>query len=274
MEIATRRVNRSIIWVWTAGTILLFVWLILSSLKSNAVIFTRLWSLPDGVHLENYQTAWSVLNLGQATLNSALVVGLSTAVIVALSAPAAYALSRVPFRGAALVTMLFIIGIGVPVQVLLIPLVTLLARFHLANSLFGLGLIYVSISLPFTVYLLTGYFKSLPFELEEAAAIDGAGPFTTALRVMMPLAQPGLVTAAILNAVLLWNEYLLALTILSDNSQYTLALAILNMYGSMKYSANWAGLFAGLVIVVIPMIVLYTWLSGRIIEGLTLGSSK
>jgi len=274
MGIATRRVSRSIIWAWTAGTILLFIWLILSSLKSNAVIFTRLWSLPDGVHLENYGTAWSVLNLGQATLNSTLVVGCATVVIVGLSAPAAYALSRVPFRGAAFVTMLFIVGIGVPVQVLLIPLVTMLSRFHLANSLFGLGLIYVSISLPFTVYLLTGYFKSLPYELEEAAAIDGAGPFTTALRVMMPLAQPGLVTAAILNAVLLWNEYLLALTILSDNSQYTLALAILNMYGSMKYSANWAGLFAGLVIVVIPMIVLYTWLSGRIIEGLTLGSSK
>jgi N-acetylglucosamine transport system permease protein len=266
--------GKGVAWVWVAFTIFLFSWLFASSLKSNKIVLSQPWSLPDGLHVENYVSAFTVLNLGRATFNSIMVVGVSTAVIVALSAPAAYVLSRIGFRGVGLTTNLFIMGIGVPVQVLLIPFVFMLAGLHLNDSLFGLGLTYVSVSLPFTVFLLTGYFRSLPYELEESAAIDGAGPVRTFFSIMLPLARPGLVTAAILNCVLLWNEFLLALSILSDNSQYTLALALLNMYGSMRYTANWSGLFAGVIIIVIPMVLAYLWLSNRIIEGLTLGSGK
>jgi N-acetylglucosamine transport system permease protein len=274
VRVVAGRLGQGIAWVWVAFTIFLFSWLFASSLKSNKIVLSQPWALPDGLHVENYLSAITVLNLGQATFNSIMVVGVSTAVIVALSAPAAYVLSRIGFRGVGFTTYLFIMGIGVPVQVLLIPFVFMLAGLHLNDNLFGLGLTYVSVSLPFTVFLLTGFFRSLPYELEESAAIDGAGPVRTFFSIMLPLARPGLVTAAILNCVLLWNEFLLALSIISDNSQYTLALALLNMYGSMRYTANWSGLFAGVIIIVIPMVLAYLWLSNRIIEGLTLGSGK
>jgi N-acetylglucosamine transport system permease protein len=262
-------------WLWVSLTILLFLWLLMSSFKSNTSVLSSPWSLPDGFYVvQNYVTAWEALNFGRAAINTVGVVGLSALAIVMLAAPAAYVLSRTAFRGARSVTALFVIGVGVPVQVLLIPLVLLLARMGFSNSLLGVGIAYVSVQLPFTVFLLTGYFKSLPYELEEAAALDGAGPVRTFFSVMLPLARPGLITAIILNSVVLWNEFLLALTILTDNSKYTLSLELLSMYGGMRYTANWAALFAGSVIVILPMVVFYLWLSNRIIEGMTLGSGK
>lgn len=272
------RIARSIgglfVWLWVAFILFVFAWLLFSSFKGNRELFESMWSLPASVNWENYATAWSAADLTTAFRNSLLLVTMSVIGIVALSAPAAYVLSRVQFPGAGLLTNYFIIGIGIPVQVILIPLFLLMARLRLVNSLSGLMLVYIAISLPFTIFLLTGFFRSLPYELEEAAAIDGAGPFMTFFRVMMPLARPGLITAAILNVVDLWNEYLLALVLLNDNSKYTLSLGILNMYASMRYTSNWVGLFAGVVIVILPVAALYAWLSNRIIEGMTLGSGK
>lgn len=264
----------SLVWLWAAFIVFAFVWLVFSSVKDNRELFENMWSLPSHLQFVNYKTAWSAADLTTAFTNSVLVVTGSVIGIVAVSAPAAYVLSRIPFKGANLITNYFIVGIGIPVEVILIPLFTMMARIRLVNSLWGLGLVYVALSLPFTIYLLTGFFRSLPYELEEAAAIDGAGPFWTFFRVMMPLARPGLVTAAVLNAVGLWNEYLLALVLLNDNAKYTLSLGILNMYASMRYTSNWVGLFAGVVIVVLPVALIYAWLSNRIIEGLTLGSGK
>jgi ABC-type glycerol-3-phosphate transport system permease component len=264
----------ALVWLWAAFIVFVFVWLVFSSVKDNRELFSNMWSLPSHLQLENYKTAWSAADLTTAFRNSVVVVTASVFAIVAVSAPASYVLSRIPFKGASLITTYFIVGIGIPVEVILIPLFTMMARMRLVNSLWGLGLVYVSLSLPFTIYLLTGFFRSLPIELEEAAAIDGAGPFLTFFRVMMPLARPGLVTAAVLNAVGLWNEYLLALVLLNDNAKYTLSLGILNMYASMRYTSNWVGLFAGVVIVVLPVALIYAWLSNRIIEGLTLGSGK
>lgn len=274
MSAVARRLSQAFVWAWVGFTIFLFLWVLSSSLKTNRTIFSEPWALPGALRFENYLSAWSVLNLGRATFNSVAVVGVSTVVLVALAAPAAYVLSRRVFPGVSLITYLFILGIGVPVQVLLIPFVLMLAKINLSGGLIGLGITYVAVQLPFTVFLLTGFFRSLPRDLEDAAAIDGAGPIRTFVSVMLPLARSGLITAAILNAVLLWNEFLLALTILQDNDQYTLSLAILNLYASMRYTANWTGLFAGIVIIVVPMLVLYVWLSNRIIEGMTLGSGK
>lgn len=269
------RFIQSLAWLWVGLTILLFLWVFLSSLKSDRGALSRPWGLPEGFYaVQNYLSAWETLNFSRAAANTVGVVGLSAIVIVLLAAPAAYVLSRVVFRGASTVTGLFVVGIGVPAQVLLIPLVLFLSRLGLNNSLFGLGIAYVSVQLPFTIFLLTGYFKSLPYDLEEAAALDGAGPVRTFFSVMLPLARPGLITALILNSVLLWNEFLLALTILRDNSKHTLALELLNMYGSMRYTADWASLFAAAVIVILPILIFYLWLSNRIIEGLTLGSGK
>jgi ABC-type glycerol-3-phosphate transport system permease component len=137
-----------------------------------------------------------------------------------------------------------------------------------------LVLIYLVLSLPFTVFLMTIYFRSLPTELEESAAIDGAGPARIFLTIMIPLARSGLVTALVLNIIALWNETLFVLVIVGDPQKRTLPAALLGLYNTMQYTSNWGGLFAGIVILVFPMILLYLWVGRRIVQGMTQGALK
>ncbi|TMR31855.1 carbohydrate ABC transporter permease [Nonomuraea zeae] len=154
-------------------------------------------------------------------------------------------------------------------------LFVLMERLSPVNSLFGLFLLYVAVSLPFTVFLLTGYFASLPGELEEAAAIDGASRLPTFWTIMLPLARSGLITAFTLNAIGLWNEAFLALVFVQSTDKQTLPLALLGFLAKQQYSgADYGVLFAGVVIIVLPMLLLYVWLGRRIIEGMTLGAGK
>jgi ABC-type glycerol-3-phosphate transport system permease component len=207
-------------------------------------------------------------------MNSVLVDGGATVITLAIAAPAAYVLSRTRFRGVDTLSYAFVLGIGIPVQAVLIPLYVLMANTGLLDSLVGLAVAYVATTVPFIVFLLTGYFRSLPRELEEAAAIDGANAFRTFLVVMVPVAWPGILTAAIFELVALWSEFFLALTLINSNQNDTLPLAIVNMYATMKYTGDWSGLFAGVIIVVLPITVAYGILSKRMMEGLTLGAVK
>jgi len=260
--------------LWTAFTIFAFLWIVMSSFKGNQELFASAWSLPTTLHFENYVKAWSVVRMGDFFLNSLVVVSISTAAIVAVSAPASYVLSRVPFPGREVVSNTFIIGMGVPYQLLLVPLFILLTRIKLVDTLPGLITVYVALSLPFTVFLLTGFFRSLPSELEDSAAIDGASEYQIFYRVMLPLASPGIITAAIFNFIGLWNEYMLALVMINDQDKRTLSLGLYSLQGSMQYTADWVGLFAGVVIVMVPTLILFVVLSERVIEGITLGATK
>ncbi len=262
------------VYLWSFLSIMVILWVIMGSLKSNNELFTKTWALPSHWMFHNFVDAWTGSGLGTGMINSIIVVSVSVCGILLVSVPAAYVLSHIHFKGSELLNQFFILGIGIPYQVILVPLYFVLAKLHLVNSLMGLTLVYISLSIPFTVFLLTGFMRSQPTELEEAAAIDGASPLRTFLSIVVPLAQPGIITAAILNAVGLWSEYMLALTFINDNSQYTLSLGLLSMYGTMQYTANWVGLFAGIVILILPMLLLYMWLNNRIIEGMTLGAGK
>jgi N-acetylglucosamine transport system permease protein len=260
--------------LWTAFTIFAFLWIVMASFKGNQELFASAWSLPTTLHFENYVKAWSVVRMGDFFLNSLVVVSISTAAIVAVSAPAAYVLSRVPFPGREVVSNTFIIGMGVPYQLLLVPLFILLSQIKLVDTRLGLITVYVALSLPFTVFLLTGFFRSLPSELEDSAAIDGASEYQVFYRVMLPLASPGIITAAIFNFIGLWNEYMLALVMINDQDKRTLSLGLYGLQGSMQYTADWVGLFAGVVIVMVPTFILFLVLSERVIEGITLGATK
>jgi ABC-type glycerol-3-phosphate transport system permease component len=132
----------------------------------------------------------------------------------------------------------------------------------------------VALSIPFTVFLLTGYFATLPIEIEESAALDGAGPFRIFFSIMLPLASPGLLTAAIFNFIGLWNEYMLALIFMTTQKKSTVALGLYALQSSMQYTGDWGALFAGVMIVVLPTILLYVVLSERMIAGITLGTGK
>jgi len=163
---------------------------------------------------------------------------------------------------------------GIPYQLLLVPLFFMMAGIGLTNTLSGLTLLYVALSIPFTVFIMQGFFKTLPSELEQAALIDGCTPISTFFRIMLPLGRPALVTAGIFNFIFLWNEFLLAFTFIGHKRGFTLPVGIYGLQGSLQYTGDWVALFAGFVVVSLPTLVVYIFMSKQVIEGLTMGAVK
>lgn len=270
-----RGLGTVLVWLFVAFDLFVFVFLIVSSFKTTSTIFASPWALPESWHIGNWVQAWSTSGFGRAALNTVALVSAGAVTVVAISAPAAYMLSRVTTRSASFLTVLFAMGLGIPAQVIIIPLFVMMGWVNLINSLFGLYILYTAVALPFTVFLLTGFFRSLPDELEEAAALDGASPWRSFWQIMMPLARSGLIIVLILNAINMWNETLLGLVFLQSDEKFTLSIALLNFMATMRYSgAQYGALFAGVCILVLPMLALYLWLGRRIIEGMTLGAGK
>lgn len=267
-------IGKVLLYIWVLFIIFVLGWIVLASLKTNQELFEGFWKLPASLQWENYKTAWIQSDLMSYFLNSVFVVTLSVVGIVMVSAPAAYVLSRYKFFGRETITVSFIIGIGIPFQAVLIPIYILLMKLGLINTFTGLITVYIALSLPFTIFILTGFFQTLPKAVEEAAAMDGASENTIFWRVMLPMARPGLITVTILNAVSLWNEFLLAKAYIGLNSKYTLSVGLYQFYQSMQYNSNWVALFAGVVIVIFPILIFFLWLSDHIIEGMTAGSGK
>ena len=263
-----------ILGLWSLFTIFTILWVIASSFKTNRELFQAVWSLPSTFQIENYIKAWETVKMGQYFSNSVIVVLASVIIVLFLSAPVSYILTRVKFKGSALLLLLFIAGIGIPVQLLYIPLFMITTQLGVINSLWGLGILYVSLSIPFTVFILSGFFATLPRELEEAAIIDGCSDFQVYWKVLLPLASPGLITAAIFNFIFLWNEYQVALVFINDPDLRTLPLGLYALSNAMQYTGDWVGLMAGVVIIMVPTIILYTVLSERMIAGITMGSVK
>lgn len=260
---------------WSAFAILLVVWVIMASLKTTRGLFGSAWTPPTSPVFSNYAKVWVSNRFGDYFLNSILVVSGSVLALLIVAVPAAYVLSRGVFRGRRSILNFFIFGMGIPIPLLFIPLVVVTTEMGIVDTLTGLSVVYVSISLPFTIYVLQGFFSSLPSELELAAIIDGCSDWQVFWHVMLPLAAPGAATVAILNFVALWNEYQLSLVLINSPENRTLSLGIYSLITSMQYSGgNWPGLFAGVTIVMIPTIALYLFLSERMISGITMGGVK
>lgn len=270
-----RRILPALIWGFVAFDIFVLGWLLLSSFKTTREILELPWSLPAVLQWQNFEEAWIAGNFGVAAANTFILsIGTAGATIL-IAAPAAYALSRFAVFGAESITMFFALGIGIPAQVIVLPLYALMSAFGLVDSLSGLWLLYVATSLPFAVFFLTGFFATMPAELEEAAALDGASPLRTFWSIMLPMARSGIVTLFILNLIAHWNETIFALVLLQSQEKETLPLALLKFLQQMQYNAaNWGGLFAGMCIVILPILAMYFWLGSRIIEGFTLGGGK
>lgn len=273
-----RLLGSAIVWLFTAGNLLVLYWLITASFKTPVEIFTKPFALPYqwfhvGKPFRNFVYAWNNAGFGDAVLSTVVLVGLATVATVAISAPCAYALTRLGVRGSGVLTNGVAIGMGVPFQTVIIPLFVAFSEIRLDNQ-YGLFVLYVALSIPFTVFLLTGFFRSLPDEIEEAAALDGASPVRVFVSVVLPLARGGVITALTLNAIGLWNETLLAIVFLKDQAHFTLSRALFTFYGAASYQSEYGGLIAGVAIVVLPMLLLYVVLARRIITGLTLGAGK
>ena len=267
-------IGKALLYIWVIFILFVLGWIVLASLKTNQELFEGFWKLPETLQWGNYYKAWVQSDLAAYFFNSVIVVTISVLGIVFVSAPASYVLSRFNFFWKEPLTLFFVIGIGIPFQAVLIPIYLLLLKTGLINSHLGLIIVYVALSLPFTIFILTGFFQTLPADVEEAAAIDGATANTIFWKVMLPMARPGLITVTILNAVSLWNEFLLAKAYINVNDKYTLSVGLYQFYQSMQYNSDWVSLFAGVVIIIFPILIFFLWLSDRIIEGMTAGSGK
>ncbi|MEA3440026.1 MAG: carbohydrate ABC transporter permease [Chloroflexota bacterium] len=258
---------------WTLFVFFAIGWIFISSLSTTKEIFTNNL-LDSGIHIENYITALTTHKLGLYFINSVIYVGVASLLIVVVAAPAAYALSRFQFRGKGLLYSMFISGMGIPGLMLIIPLFMLFLRLNLTGTTPGLIIIYVGLSIPFSVFLLTGFFSSLPSELNDAAMIDGCSESQAFWRVMLPIAQPGIITLVIFNFIGLWNDYLWALVFVNTDQRRTLMLGVEAIMRSMRYTGNWAGMFAGIIILFLPTFILFVLLSETIISGITAGAVK
>ena len=261
---------------WAAISLFGFGWVILTSLKTNQELFRikSIWGLPAIPQWENYVRAWTRSKMGNFFLNSIVLSVLTVMFLNVIGSMAAYILARFRFFGNRALLAGFILGSAIPVQLITVPLYLMFNSLNVLDNLVSLGLVYTAVSLPFTVFVLTGFMRTLPTELEEAAVLDGASEYGVFWRVMLPLALPGLITVTIFNFLGVWNEYLLALMLINVPEKMTIPLGLYNLKVVQEYAADWTGLFAGFVIVLVPTILLFIILQDRVTEGMTVGALK
>lgn len=259
---------------WALLVILPLIWLVYSSFKTDKEIFFEPWALPGALQWNNFERAWVSAYIGQYFLNSLKVVIPSLALTLALSSMTAYILARFRFPGNRALFYLFMAGMLFPIFLALVPLFFLAKELHLLNSFLGLTLVYTAYSLPFTIFFLTGFFKTLPSELHEAALIDGANEYQVFFRVMLPLAQPGLVAMAIFNFLGMWNQYILPLVLISDRDNYVLPQGLSFLLHQQYYKSDWSALFAALTIIMTPTLAVYVVFQSQIQKGVTVGALK
>ncbi len=248
-------------------------WLAISSLKTNMDILNNPFSLPtDGWHFANFKDAWEKAKLGVALRNSALVCGVSLIVSLLFGSMAAFAIGRMRWKLSGAVMTYFLIGMMIPVHCVLIPLFVQFSKMNLTNNLIGLIIPYVTFSLPITIYIMVGFFKSLPGELFESACIDGCSIYRCFFTIALPLSKTGLFVTGLMTFVGNWNELLLAMVFISDKMKKTLPVTL--SYFVSPYKTNYALMFPAIIIAILPNIVVYCIFSNQIVEGLTVGAVK
>ena len=249
-----------------------FLWVSTMSVRTTTEISANHYAWPNPFHWEQFREAWVDSNFSTYFTNSVLVTAVSVAVLTIAGAAAAHCLARYRFRGNRLIYGILFSSIIFPPQVVLISIYQVLVEFGLYNSRLGLILVYVSLQLPLTVYLLEGFFSRIPQDLFDAAKVDGYGDLEIFMRLVLPIGMPAIATTIILNFILLWNEFLFAVVLITDDELRTLPVGIQRFMGDHFQDI---GLIAtGVMISVIPVIVVYAFFSEKLIQGMTAGAVK
>ena len=248
------------------------LWVLMVSFKTNAEIFSSPFSLPESFYLENYTFAWTAGKLGIATLNSFIVCGVTLVLSMLIGSMAAFAIGRLRFKLAKPCMTFFLLGMMIPVHCVMIPLFTRFAKMGLSNSLTGIIIPYLTFSLPVTIFIMTGFFQSMPNELIESACIDGASIYGIFFKIALPLARTGLFVTGLMTFVANWNELLLAMVFISDDAKKTLPVSLSKFVG--PYNTNYSQMFAAIIIAIIPTVIVYCIFSNQIVDGLTAGAVK
>jgi len=259
---------------WAVTVIFPMIWMIYSSFKTDQELFFSPWAPPVELQWDNFARAWTKAHVGDYLLNTLIVVVPALLLTLIISAMAAYVLARFEFVGRRFLFYMFLSGMLFPVFLALVPLFNLVNQLKMLNTFHGLILVYIAYSLPFTIFFLTGFFKTLPTEIEESAIMDGANPYQVFFKVMLPMASPGLISMGIFNFLGMWNQYVLPLVLISDESKYMLSQGLAFMLFKQFYENDWSALFAALTIIMVPTLIVYIAFQKQIQDGITTGALK
>lgn len=270
----------------TVTIIIPVAWVFMSSIKQNSEFYGNPFSIPQGFHLANFADAWGKARMGDYFLTSVIITAVSLALLLAVALPAAYVLARYRFFGRRALNTGFMAGLFINVNYIVVPIFlmfvsgdkivrSLTGGTFFLNNPFMVSVVLASTTLPFTIYLLSSYLATLPKDYEEAAYVDGAGYFRTMVQVIMPMAKPGIITVILFEFLAYWNEYIISMTMLTNpNGPRTLPVGILNLMKAQNARAEYGQMYAGLVIVMVPTLILYICVQKKLTQGMTLGGLK
>ena len=273
--------------IMLAITILVPVaWVFLASIKENSEFYGNPWTMPKGFYWQNFVDAWNMAKMGDYMINSVIVTALALALLLLVALPAAYCLARFQFRGSKFLNTLFMAGLFINVNYIVVPIFLMLkdgdvwlkkiaGQGFLLNNIVVLAVVYASTALPFTIYLLSGYFQTLAHDYEEAAYIDGAGYNTTMWKIIFPMARPSIIPVILFNFLSFWNEYIISMTLMSSaKGPKTLPVGLLNLMQAQQSAAQYGIMYAGLVVIMLPTLILYICVQNKLTQGMAAGGLK
>jgi len=260
------------LWLYAAISIAPLLLMVSNSLRTTQDMAQNPLGLPLPPDFTSYQKAWVTASFETYFFNSIFVTVASVVLSTAVSLLAAYAFARTRSRLFTSLEGLFLSGLMLPVYLAILPLFFLLDSVGMISNLWSLILVYAALGIPFSTFVLAAFFRQLPIELDEAARLDGAGPFATFWRVHLPLVKPAIATVIVFRFVPVWNDFFYPLILVRDRDAYTLPVGITRFFG--EYQTDWATLFAGLTLATIPLVVLFLFATKQIVSGLTAGMSK
>ncbi|MFI2102511.1 carbohydrate ABC transporter permease [Isoptericola sp. NPDC019693] len=267
-------VSHTVLVIWCILVIAPMIWVFIGSFKTSAEIFASPFSLPAHWSFTNYENAWVDAQIGRAFVNTIIVVGTALVLVMLLGAMCAYVLARFEFPGRRAIYYLMLAGLTFPVFLAIVPLFFVLQNAGLLGTLPGLIVVYVAFALPFTVFFLYAFFRGLPDDIAEAAAIDGAGHWRTFFQVMLPMATPGMASVAIFNFLGLWNQFILPIALNPDQQNYVLSQRLAAFVSSAGYAVDFGAMFAAVVVTIVPVLIAYLIFQRQLQGSVTAGTMK
>ena len=261
------------------------LWVVMASVKETVEHYGNPWALPTHLHWQNFVDAWNKADMGAYMGHSVLVTGLALVILLVVALPASYCLARFKFVGQKFLNTCFMAGLFINVNYIVVPIYLMLAdgdkwlknflgNTFLLNNHVVVAIVYAATALPFTIYLLSSYFATLPHDFEEAAYIDGAGYWRTMLEIIFPMAKPSIITVVLFNFLSFWNEYIIVKTLVVDKDLWTLPAGLLNLMQAQQSAAEYGPMYAGLVLVMLPVLILYMCVQKNLTKGMTVGGLK
>ncbi len=261
-------------------------WSFMAAFKQNHEFYGNPWILPEKLYFQNFVSAWEEARMGEFMLNSVITTVLGLLMLLITALPAAYVLSRFNFKVKKILRALFMGGLFININYIVVPIFLMFAdadkwlksvglKSFFLNNIFVLAVVYASTALPFTIYLLSSYFITIPKAYEEAAYIDGAGYVKTMIKVIFPMAKPSIITVILFNFLWFWNEYIIAITLLTDpKGAKTLPVGLMNLMKAQNAAAQYGRMYAGLVLVMVPTLVFYICVQKKLTQSLNIGGLK